>query len=256
MVLGFRHGCELASRLPRRELDNRAAELFDIGTTSIVFREGISRNTCGVCHLLLPIGITLEPEDGEHLIDAVQDLVVGKVGGDDGRKFPVIAVGDQILNGCVIRTIALASLRFRAELVQEEVLRPEELLVAGSLFLQLVLELGVQVIGRGADHRRGELLVESVHRVHEGGPPGTDGSLEEQARADGVAHHPFGRLLDLGADLRISDVLELDTAGLDSLSVDLGKHFLQRLFFYSLYLSRKLGDKVIPCRQKRILHEC
>ena len=42
MVFKFRHGCELASRLPRRELDNRAAELFDIGTTSIVFREGIS----------------------------------------------------------------------------------------------------------------------------------------------------------------------------------------------------------------------
>ena len=68
--------------------------------------------------LLLPIGITLEPEDREHLIDAVhhprtiavQDLVVGNVGGDDGREFPVIAVGDQILNGCVIRTIALASL--------------------------------------------------------------------------------------------------------------------------------------------------
>lgn len=251
MVLGFRHGCELASRLPRRELDNRAAELFDIGTTSIVFREGISRNTCGACHSLLPIGITLEPEDGEHLIDAVhhpgtvavQDLVVGKVGGDDGRKFPVIAVGDQILNGCVIRTIALASLRFRAELVQEEVLRPEELLVAGSLFLQLVLELGVQVIGRGVDHRRGELLVESVHRVHEGGLPGTDGSLEEQTRTDGAAHHPFGRLLDLGADLRVGDVLELDTAGLDGLAVDLGERFFQRLFFYSLYLSRKLGTR-------------
>ena len=42
MMFKFRHGCELASRLPRRELDNRAAELFDIGTTSIVFREGIS----------------------------------------------------------------------------------------------------------------------------------------------------------------------------------------------------------------------
>lgn len=229
-----------------------------------MFREGFSPKHVLVCHSLLPIGITLEPEDGEHLIDAVhhpgtvavQDLVIGKVGGDDGRKLPVIAVGDQILNGCVIRTIALASLRFRAELIEEEVLRPEEFLVAGSLLLQLVLELGVQVISRGVDHRRGELLVESVHRVHKGGLPGTDGSLEEQARADGVAHHPFGRLLDLGADLRISDVLELDTAGLDSLSVDLGKHFLQRLFFYSLYLSRKLGDKVIPCRQKRILHEC
>ena len=36
MLFGFRHGCELASRLPRRELDNRAAELFDIGTTCIV----------------------------------------------------------------------------------------------------------------------------------------------------------------------------------------------------------------------------
>lgn len=217
-----------------------------------------------MCHSLLPIGITLEPEDGEHLIDAVhhpgaiavQDLVIGKVGGDDGRELPVIAVGYQILDGCVIRTIALASLRFRADLFHEEDLRPEEFLVVGGLFLLLVLELGVQVISRGVDHRRGELLVESVHRVHEGGLPGTDGSLEEQARADGVAHHPFGRLLDLGADLRISDVLELDTAGLDSLSVDLGKHFLQRLFFYSLYLSRKLGDKVIPCRQKRILHEC
>ena len=229
-----------------------------------MFREGFSPKHVQVCHSLLPIGITLEPEDGEHLINAVhhpgtvtvQDLVIGKVGGDDGRKLPVIAVGDQILNGCVIRTIALASLRFRAELIEEEALRPEEFLVAGSLLLQLVLELGVQVISRGVDHRRGELLVESVHRVHEGGLPGTDGSLEEQARADGFAHHPFGRLLDLGADLRISDVLELDTAGLDSLSVDLGKHFLQRLFFYSLYLSRKLGDKVIPCRQKRILHEC
>ena len=90
------------------------------------------RNTCGVCHSLLPIGITLEPEDGEHLIDAihhpgtiaVQDLVIGKVGGDDGREFPVITVGYQILDGCVICTIALASLRFRAELVQEKVLRP------------------------------------------------------------------------------------------------------------------------------------
>lgn len=229
-----------------------------------MFREGFSPKHVQVCHSLLPIGITLEPEDGEHLIDAVhhprtvvvQDLVIGKVGGDDGRKLPVIAVGDQILNGCVIRTIALASLRFRAELIEEEVLRPEEFLVAGSLLLQLVLELGVQVISRGVDHRRGELLVESVHRVHEGGLPGTDGSLEEQARADGVAHHPFGRLLDLGADLRVGDVLELDTAGLDGLAVDLGERFFQRLFFYSLYLSRKLGDKVIPCRQKRILHEC
>ena len=42
MLFGFRHGCELASRLPRRELDNRAAELFDIGTTCIVFRVGFS----------------------------------------------------------------------------------------------------------------------------------------------------------------------------------------------------------------------
>lgn len=228
-----------------------------------MFREGFSPKHVQVCHSLLPIGITLEPEDGEHLIDAVhhprtvvvQDLVIGKVGGDDGRKLPVIAVGDQILNGCVIRTIALASLRFRAELIEEEVLRPEEFLVAGSLLLQLVLELGVQVISRGVDHRRGELLVESVHRVHKGGLPGTDGSLEEQARADGVAHHPFGRLLDLGADLRVGDVLELDTAGLDGLAVDLGERFFQRLFFYSLYLSRKLGDKVIPCRQYRILHK-
>lgn len=228
-----------------------------------MFREGFSPKHVQVCHSLLPIGITLEPEDGEHLIDAVhhprtvvvQDLVIGKVGGDDGRKLPVIAVGDQILNGCVIRTIALASLRFRAELIEEEVLRPEEFLVAGSLLLQLVLELGVHVISRGVDHRRGELLVESVHRVHKGGLPGTDGSLEEQARADGVAHHPFGRLLDLGADLRVGDVLELDTAGLDGLAVDLGERFFQRLFFYSLYLSRKLGDKVIPCRQYRILHK-
>ena len=122
-----------------------------------MFREGFSPKHVQVCHSLLPIGITLEPEDGEHLIDAVhhpgtvavQDLVIGKVGGDDGRKLPVIAVGDQILNGCVIRTIALASLRFRAELIEEEVLRPEEFLVAGSLLLQLVLELGVQVISRG-----------------------------------------------------------------------------------------------------------
>lgn len=217
-----------------------------------------------MCHSLLPIGITLEPEDGEHLIDAVhhpgaiavQDLVIGKVGGDDGRELPVIAVGYQILDGCVIRTIALASLRFRADLFHEEDLRPEEFLVVGGLFLLLVLELGVQVKGSGENHGRDELLIEPIHRVHESRLPGTDGSLEEQAGADGVAHHPFGRLLDLGADLRISDVLELDTAGLDSLSVDLGKHFLQRLFFYSLYLSRKLGDKVIPCRQKRILHEC
>ena len=42
MVFKFRHRCELASRLPRRGLDNRAAELFDIGTTCIVFREGFS----------------------------------------------------------------------------------------------------------------------------------------------------------------------------------------------------------------------
>ena len=217
-----------------------------------------------MCHSLLPIGITLEPEDGEHLIDAVhhpgaiavQDLVIGKVGGDDGRELPVIAVGYQILDGCVIRTIALASLRFRADLFHEEDLRPEEFLVVGGLFLLLVLELGVQVKGSGENHGRDELLIEPIHRVHESRLPGTDGSLEEQAGADGASHHPFGNLLDLGADLRISDVLELDTAGLDSLSVDLGKHFLQRLFFYSLYLSRKLGDKVIPCRQKRILHEC
>lgn len=228
-----------------------------------MFREGFSPKHSQVCHSLLPIGITLEPEDGEHLIDAVhhpgsiavQDLVVGKVGGDDGREFPVIAVGDQILNGCVIRTIALASLRFRAEFVQEEVLRPEELLVAGSFLLQLVLELGVQVIGLGVDYRRGELLVEPVHRAHEGGLPRTDGSLEEEAGADGTAHHPFGRLLDLDADLRVGDVLEPDTAGLDGLAVDLGKHFFQRLFFYSLYLRRKFGDKVIPCRQNRIGHE-
>ena len=187
MVLGFRHGCELASRLPRRELDNRAAELFDIGTTCIVFREGFSPKHSQVCHLLLPIGITFEPEDGEHLIDAVhhpgaiavQDLVIGNVGSYNGRKFPVIAVGDQILNGCVIRTIALASLRFRAELVQEEVLRPDELLVAGSLFLQLAFKMGVQIIGRDVDHGRGELLIEPVHRVHEGGFPGAGGSLEE-----------------------------------------------------------------------------
>jgi len=140
-----------------------------------------------VCHSLLPIGISLEPEDGEHLIGAVhhpgtiavQDLVIGNVGGDDGRKLPVIAVGDQILNGCIFRTIALASLRFRTVLVQEEVLRPKELLVAGSLLLQLVLEVGVQVKGRDIDYRRGELLVESVHRVHEGGFPGAGGSLEE-----------------------------------------------------------------------------
>ena len=99
-----------------------------------------------MCHSLLPIGITLEPEDGEHLIDAVhhsgtiavQDLVIGNVGSYKGRKFPVIAVGDQILNGCVIRTIALASLRFRAELVHEEYLRPEEFLVAGWLFTDLL----------------------------------------------------------------------------------------------------------------------
>ena len=178
MVFKFRHGCELASRLPRRELDNRAAELFDIGTTCIVFREGFSPKHSQVCHLLLPIGITFEPEDGEHLIDAVhhpgtvaiQDLVIGKVGGYDGREFPVIAVGDQILNGCVIRTIALASLRFRAELF-----------------------------------------------------PG--------------------------------DILKFDTAGLYGLAVDLAERFHQRLFFHSLYLSRKLGDKVIPCREYRILRK-
>lgn len=263
MVFKFRHGCELASRLPRRELDNRAAELFDIGTTSIVFREGISRNTCGVCHSLLPIGVTLEPEDGEHLIDAVhhpgtiavQDLVVGNVGGYDGRKFPVIAVGDQILNGCVIRTIALASLRFRAELVQEEVLRPEEFLGAGGLLFQLALEVGVQIIGRDVDYGRGELLVEPVHRIHEGGFPGAGGSLEEQTRTDGAAHHPFGDLLDFGAYLFPGDILEFDAAGLDGLAVDLAERFHQRLFFHSLYLSRKLGDKVIPCRQYRILHK-
>ena len=99
-----------------------------------------------MCHSLLPIGITLEPEDGEHLIDAVhhpgavtvQDLVVGKVGGDNGRELPVIAVGDQILNGCVIRTIALASLRFRADLFHEEDLRTEEFLVAGWLSTDLL----------------------------------------------------------------------------------------------------------------------
>ena len=263
MVLGFRHGCELASRLPRRELDNRAAELFDIGTTSIVFREGFSPKHSQVCHSLLPIGITLEPEDGEHLIDAVhhpgtiavQDLVIGNVGGYNGRKFPVIAVGDQILNGCVIRTIALASLRFRAELVQEKVLRPEELLVAGSLFLQLALEMGVQIVGRDVNHGRGELLVEPVHRVHKGGFPGAGGSLEEQTRADGAAHHPFGDLLDFGAYLFPGDILEFDAAGLDGLAVDLAERFHQRLFFHSLYLSRKFGDKVIPCREYRILHK-
>ena len=187
MMFRFRHGCELASRLPRRELDNRAAELFDIGTTCIVFREGFSPKHSQVCHSLLPIGISLEPEDGEHLIDAVhhpgtiavQDLVIGKVGGYDGRELPVIAVGDQILNGGVIRTIALASLRFRAELVQEEVLRPEEFLIAGRLFLQLVLEMGVQIISRDVDHGRGELLIEPEHRVHEGGFPGASGSLKE-----------------------------------------------------------------------------
>ena len=102
-----------------------------------MFRESFSPKHFQVCHSLLPIGIPLEPEDGEHFIDAihhpgavaVQDLVIGKVGGDDGGELPVIAVGDQILNGCVIRTIALASLRFRAELIEEEVLRPEELLI-------------------------------------------------------------------------------------------------------------------------------
>ena len=148
-----------------------------------MFREGFSPKHSQVCHLLLPIGITFEPEDGEHLIDAVhhpgavavQDLVIGKVGSYDGREFPVIAVGDQILDGCVIRTIALASLRFRAELIQEEVLRSEEFLVAGGLLLLLVLELGVQVISRGEDHGREELLVEPVHRVHKGGLPGTRG---------------------------------------------------------------------------------
>ena len=140
-----------------------------------------------MCHSLLPIGITLEPEDGEHLIDAVhhsgaiavQDLVIGKVGGDDGRELPVIAVGYQILDGCVIRTIALASLRFRADLFDEEDLRPEEFLVVGGLLLLLVLELGVQVKGSGEDHGRDELLIEPVYRVHESSLPGTDGSLEE-----------------------------------------------------------------------------
>ena len=120
-----------------------------------------------MCHSLLPIGITLEPEDGEHLIDAVhhsgaiavQDLVIGKVGGDDGRELPVIAVGYQILDGCVIRTIALASLRFRADLFDEEDLRPEEFLVVGGLLLLLVLELGVQVKGSGEDHGRDKLLI-------------------------------------------------------------------------------------------------
>ena len=173
----------------------------------------------------------------------------------NGRKFPVIAVGDQILNGCVIRTIALASLRFRAELVQEEVLRPEELLVAGSLFLQLAFEMGVQIIGRDVNHGRCELLIEPVHRVHEGGFPGAGGPLEEQAGADGTAHHPFGDLLDFGADLFPGDILEFDAAGLDGLAVDLAERFHQRLFFHSLYLSRKFGDKVIPCREYRILHK-
>ena len=263
MVFKFRHGCELASRLPRRELDNRAAELFDIGTTCIVFREGFSPKHIQVCHSLLPIGITLEPEDGEHLIDAVhhpgaiavQDLFIGKVGGYDGRELPVIAVGYQILNGCVIRTIALASLRFRADLFHEEDLRTEEFLVAGRLLLLLVLELGVQVKCGGKDHGRDELLIEPVHRVHEGGLPGSDGSLEEQAGADGTAHHPFGDLLDLGADLLSGDILEFDAAGLDGLAVDLTEGFHQCLFFHSLYLRRKFGDKVIPCRQNRIGHE-
>ena len=228
-----------------------------------MFREGFSPKHSQVCHLLLPIGITFEPEDGEHLIDAVhhpgtiavQDLVVGKVGGDDGREFPVIAEGDQILNGCVIRTIALASLRFRADLFHEEDLRPEEFLVVGGLFLLLVLELGVQVKGSGENHGRDELLIEPVHRVHESRLPGTDGSLEEQAGADGASHHPFGDLLDFGADLFPGDILEFDAAGLDGLAVDLAERFHQRLFFHSLYLSRKLGDKVIPCREYRILHK-
>ena len=184
-----------------------------------------------MCHSLLPIGITLEPEDGEHLIDAVhhsgaiavQDLVIGKVGGDDGRELPVIAVGYQILDGCVIRTIALASLRFRADLFHEEDLRPEEFLVVGGLFLLLVLELGVQVKGSGENHGRDELLIEPVHRVHESRLPGTDGSLEEQAGADGASHHPFGNLLDFDADLFPGDILEFDTAGLDGLAVDLAE---------------------------------
>ncbi len=135
---------------------------------SLMFREkDLPGTPLNNATLLLPVGIALEPEDGEHLIDAVhhsgtvavQDLFIGKVGGDDGRKFPVIAVGDQILNGCVICTIALASLRFRTEIVQEEVLRPEEFLIAGRLFLQLVLEMGVQIISRDVDHGRGELLI-------------------------------------------------------------------------------------------------
>ena len=229
----------------------------------IVFREGFSPKHSQVCHLLLPIGITLEPEDGEHLIDAVhhpgtiavQDLIIGIVGGYDGRKFPVIAVGYQILNGCIIRTIALASLRFRTELVQEEVLRPEEFLVTGGLLLQLALEVGVQIIGSDVDHGRGELLVEPVHRIHEGSFPGAGGSLEEQAGADGASHHPFGDLLDFGAYLFPSDIQEFDTAGLDGLAVNLAERFHQRIFFHSLYLSRKFGDKVIPCREYRILHK-
>ena len=115
--------------------------------------------------------------------------------------------------------------------------------------------MGVQIIGRDVDHGRGELLIEPVHRVHEGGFPGAGGSLEEQTRTDGAAHHPFGDLLDFGADLFPGDILEFDAAGLDCLAVDLAERFYQRLFFHSLYLSRKLGDKVIPCREYRILHK-
>ena len=186
---------------------------------------------------------------------AVQDLVIGKVGGDDGRELPVIAVGDQILDGCVIRTIALASFRLRADLFHEEDLRTEEFLVVGGLLLLLVLELGVQVKGSGEDHGRDKLLIEPVHRVHESSLPGTDGTLEEQAGADWASHHPFGDLLDFEADLFPGDILEFDTAGLYGLAVDLTECFHQRLFFHSLYLRRKFGDKVIPCRQNRIGHE-
>ena len=110
---------------------------------------------------LLPVGLAFEPENGEHFIESVhqsgtisvKDHVIRQVGRDDGREFPVIAVGYQILNGCIICTIALTSLRLRAEFVQEEILRVEEFLIARSILLQIMLELGVQFISRGVDHR-------------------------------------------------------------------------------------------------------
>ena len=115
-----------------------------------------------------------------------------------------------------------------------------------SAVLLLFFQIGLWAQSNGVQGRitdiSGEPLAGAIVMV-----PGQDGSPSLTAMADIDGNYSIG--------CKAGDILEFDAAGLDGLAVDLAERFHQRLFFHSLYLSRKLGDKVIPCREYRILHK-